>query len=149
MIEKDFIDRVPQYPGQVKIIPVEGKPNYYTMQRADFPLKEGTPMNKSTFDSMTKSRLTGRYYELAVTHTETDTEYGGTSYGTKYENAFTAEGMPSQWDKGQRITVYVPVMDDITVISNTLMGIVCNTILQSGKRYELCYNGTSFDAMEV
>lgn len=62
MKEKDFKDRIPTYPGRVEITPVEGKPNTYTMKRADEPTEEGTPIDKATFESIIQSRLTGRYY---------------------------------------------------------------------------------------
>lgn len=41
-------DRVPLYPGRVKLNPVSGQPNTYDMVRADQPTQEGTPLNKST-----------------------------------------------------------------------------------------------------
>ncbi len=41
-------DRVPKYPGRVKFIPVSGQTNVYTMERADQPTEEGTPINKAT-----------------------------------------------------------------------------------------------------
>lgn len=42
-------DRVPTYPGRVKLTPVSGQENTYDMERADEPTQEGTPLNKSTF----------------------------------------------------------------------------------------------------
>ena len=41
-------DRVPLYPGRVKLTPVSGQENTYDMVRADEPTQEGTPLNKST-----------------------------------------------------------------------------------------------------
>lgn len=41
-------DRVPLYPGRVKMIPVAGQANTYDMARADDPTQEGTPLNKAT-----------------------------------------------------------------------------------------------------
>lgn len=66
MIEKDFKDRVPTYPGRVKLIPVSGQANTYDMVRADSPTVEGTPLDKVTFESVVHSRLTGRYYILTA-----------------------------------------------------------------------------------
>ena len=59
-IEKTFQDRVPTYPGRVKLTHVGG--DLYDMERADEPVVEGTPIDKATFDSIVQSRLTGRYY---------------------------------------------------------------------------------------
>lgn len=41
-------DRVPRYPGRVKLTPVPGQANVYDMTRADSPTQEGDPINKST-----------------------------------------------------------------------------------------------------
>lgn len=40
-------DRVPLYPGRVKMIPVAGQTNTYDMTRADQPQQAGTPLNKA------------------------------------------------------------------------------------------------------
>lgn len=58
-------------------------------------------------------------------------------------------GVPLNWTKGQRITVSVPNYTEVGVEQNTLNGKTINTILQPLKRYELVYNGSSFDAKEV
>ena len=42
-------DRVPLYPGRVKLAPVPGQENIYDMTRADQPTEVGTPLNKNTF----------------------------------------------------------------------------------------------------
>lgn len=41
-------DRTPRYPGRVKLNPVSGQANVYDMSRADQPIEDGTPINKST-----------------------------------------------------------------------------------------------------
>lgn len=296
MIETNFKDRVPTYPGRVEIEPVEGAVNTYTMKRADEPTEEGTPLDKATFNSITQSRLTGRYYPLTVTREvymslpldgvlpsvggwtvdstgkvatksayrieassisvsdysvekavdgKTDTSWssadgtlhtftmqmpyqlkaatlrvslgragsstfkwqlrgsndkvnwtnltaeanfasevnisitspgdyvyyqmrfvlGSYSSGqsrayikeieldditiTYFQNVLTTEGMPATWTKGQRVTVQMPELSSYVTAANTFMGITCNTVLQSNKRYELVYNGSTFDAKEV
>lgn len=40
-------DRVPTYPGRVKLVPVSGQANTYDMIRADEPVVEGTLLNKA------------------------------------------------------------------------------------------------------
>lgn len=42
-------DRVPLYPGRVKLTPVSGQANTYDMVRADEPTQEGTQLSKATF----------------------------------------------------------------------------------------------------
>ena len=41
-------DRVPLYPGRVKLNPVAGQDNTFDMVRADEPIQPGTPLNKET-----------------------------------------------------------------------------------------------------
>ena len=41
-------DRTSMYPGRVKLVPVEGMANTYTLSWADEPQQEGTPLNKAT-----------------------------------------------------------------------------------------------------
>lgn len=41
-------DRIPKYPGRVKLTPVDEANHLYHMERADEPLVEGTPINKGT-----------------------------------------------------------------------------------------------------
>lgn len=70
---------------------------------------------------------------------------------TTYKNHFVlSKGIPSTWTIGQRIMVKVP--DSATTagaVENTLNGIKINTVLQASKRYELIYNGSTFDGKEV
>ena len=42
-------DRVPLYPGRVKLTPVSEQENTYDMVRADEPTQEGDPLSKATF----------------------------------------------------------------------------------------------------
>lgn len=51
-------DRVPLYPGRVKLTPVSGQANIYDMVRADSPTQEGTPLNK---DSLLKDSTAALY----------------------------------------------------------------------------------------
>lgn len=66
MQEKNILDRVPKYPGRILLTPVEGMPDTFLMTRADEPTEEGTPIDKSTLDGISKNRLTGRYYDLTA-----------------------------------------------------------------------------------
>lgn len=51
-------DRIPTYPGRVKLIPVAGQANTYDIVRADEPQQEGTPLNKATLlDDATAEKL--------------------------------------------------------------------------------------------
>lgn len=42
-------DRVPKYPGRVKLVPVTGQENTFDMLRADEPTQPGDPLSKATF----------------------------------------------------------------------------------------------------
>ena len=53
-------DRIPTYPGRVRMTPVQGQENVYDMERADEPTQVGTPLNKETLlDNDTVNRLNG------------------------------------------------------------------------------------------
>lgn len=67
MKEIDFKDRVPTYPGRVKLSPIAGAENTYKMERADEPIEQGTPIDKALYNSIVQSRLTGRFYEPTYT----------------------------------------------------------------------------------
>lgn len=293
MEEKNIVDRVPTYPGRIKLTPVSGTPDLFTMERADEPTAEGTPIDKATLDSIIKSRLTGRFYNLIPNLTLKDTTKGtttplpssgwtlngvvtatssiykvvassainseysvekavdgkdetswGSEYGTthtytiifpiainikkiglllgrsgdttgvnwtihasndgtswtqlysssnfatsattytltktgdysqykitfnvplaprvyistltipeweanSYTIDFITDKMPTNWDVGQRVTVQMPTYAAFVVGSNTFNGVKVNTILLSGRKYELRYNGSTFDAKEV
>lgn len=41
-------DRIPTYPGRVKMTLPDGSVQYVTLERADEPVQEGTPLNKET-----------------------------------------------------------------------------------------------------
>lgn len=45
-------NRVPTYPGRVKLLPVEGQTGIYTMTRADEPTEPGTAVNKALLDAI-------------------------------------------------------------------------------------------------
>ena len=49
-LKTPVVDRIPTYPGRVKLTPVSGSANTYDLTRADQPITEGTPINKALFD---------------------------------------------------------------------------------------------------
>lgn len=68
---------------------------------------------------------------------------------TTFTNTFTLANV-SSFQTGQRVLVETPTtVNPVAVVSNTLNGKGIDTILQPGKRYELVYNGTTFNAKEV
>lgn len=50
-------NRVPTKPGRIKLTDDSGNIKYYTMERADEPTTEGTPLNKATLFSATNEEL--------------------------------------------------------------------------------------------
>lgn len=56
-------DRVPLYPGRVKLVPVPGQENTYDMVRADQPTQEGTPLNVSTLLSNETAKKLGLIWD--------------------------------------------------------------------------------------
>lgn len=53
-------DRVPLYPGRVKMTPVAGQANTYDMVRADDPTQAGTPLNKASLLKDATAALFGK-----------------------------------------------------------------------------------------
>lgn len=289
MIEKNIVDRVPTKPGQIKLTPVSGAPDLFIMERADEPTVEGTPLDKTTLEGISKNRLTGRYYDLTATKVTLSSAGGAynplpiswtttaeeasngaysitasanvtslykafdgnnstywsnatkemwvqlnvpegitvskmkiaaiqpDSWGTtltiqgqtdngawatlsssglpgstslteytlnnpstyrayrlnivvytsaeirlyewqisnwssatyRYDYSISSNIAPLTWEKGQRITVFVPNVSIVGVTQNNFNGIKANTILQPNRYYELVYNGSTFDAKEV
>lgn len=68
-IKTPVLDRIPTYPGRVKLTPVGGQTNTYDMERADAPIEQGTPLNKNLLD------------QKAYTLTENVTVYVDASQG--------------------------------------------------------------------
>ena len=62
----DVKDRVSTYPGRVKLTKANGSSEYVTLERADAPTQEGTPINKVLFDSI-KSDVDGKVSKLGDT----------------------------------------------------------------------------------
>lgn len=42
-----MVDRVPTYPGRVRLVPVSGQSNIYDLTLADQPVQVGTPLSKA------------------------------------------------------------------------------------------------------
>ena len=93
------------------------------------------------------------YYKLSCTGAQFSVrEFELSEYTTKtFSNDYIIEqGVPLAWDIGQRITIETPnTASTMGVVNNTLNGVSINTILQPSLKYELVYNGTSFNAKEV
>ena len=107
-------NRVPTYPGRVKLTPVPGQADTYTMTRADEPTEPGTAVNKALLDAIGVHTLThsrsapGRFHALTGLNGATgalscqfkataafaagDTvKVDGTAYTVKLQNGETAE----------------------------------------------------------
>lgn len=52
-------DRVPAYPGRVKVTKEDGSVEFVTLERADDPTQVGTPLNKKTFLTDTTGKALG------------------------------------------------------------------------------------------
>lgn len=67
----EVVDRIPTYPGRVKLVPVAGQADTYDMVRADAPIEAGTPINKALFDGIatvieaTVHAVDNKLFELA------------------------------------------------------------------------------------
>ena len=87
-------DRIPTYPGRVKMIPVAGQANTYDMVRADDPIQVGTPLNKALFDSMQSyiydavQAISNKVFEFSQ-WAELSSLPDGTSFGLYENGVFT------------------------------------------------------------
>lgn len=66
-----------------------------------------------------------------------------------YSADYQSDEMPAVWDAGQRVTIGTTAVPKHSILANTFNGVAVNTILQPQKRYELIYNGSSFDVKEL
>ena len=76
-VNTPVVDRVPTYPGRVKLTPVSGQANVYDMTRADQPVEVGTPINKKLLDQ--KAYTLTKNVTLYVSPSGNDTTGNGTS----------------------------------------------------------------------
>ena len=117
-------------------------------------ITDETDYGTGSFDAPITTEKDYIYFQVNVIRGAASRAYikeidlGGASI-TYYRNKLTVEGAPATWDVGQRITIQMPTLPSYVTADNTFRGIACNAILQSGRRYELVYNGTSFDAKGV
>lgn len=65
-------NRMPTYPGRVKMTPVAGAANTFDMVRADEPLEEGTPINAVLFESIRNDvvALQANVSDLIISHAQ-------------------------------------------------------------------------------
>lgn len=63
-------DRIPTKPNRIRIVPENGDPFYAVWERADEPIKEGTPVNKYLFDSIDE----GGHFPNALDDIEIDAQ---------------------------------------------------------------------------
>lgn len=97
-----MLDRQPTKPGRIKLTDDSGNIKYYTMERADEPTTEGTPVNKATlFNSVNENRygceLPSKAFELLVHEWRVNVLASGWSTdknsGGYYTQTITVAGM--------------------------------------------------------
>ena len=99
-------DRVPTQPGRVKVTHTDGSTEYVTVERADNPTQEGTPLNKATlFTNSNENRfgceLPSEALDLiAKEWTVTISQSGWSSSQTNgyYTNRVTVSGMKAVYN---------------------------------------------------
>ena len=68
----EVTDRIPTYPGRVKLNPVSGQANTYDLVRADLPIAEGTPINKALLDNKAYTLTENTTVYVAKNGSDTD-----------------------------------------------------------------------------
>ena len=93
-------DRIPLYPGRVKLNPVSGQPNTFDLVRADQPTQEGTPLNKASLLKDTTAALFGLGADAVpddVLHLLSRFQSG---LGNEYVWAKISEQIQNEYDEG-------------------------------------------------
>lgn len=95
-------NRIPTKPNRIKLTDDSGNSQYYTMERADEPTVEGTPLNKATlFDSANSERyacgVPSEAFELLTKEWQVNVPASGWSADVNSEGYYTqtiaVEGM--------------------------------------------------------
>ena len=89
-----MLDRQPTKPGRIKLTDDSGNSQYYTMERADEPTVEGTPLNKATlFDSANSERyacgVPSEAFELLTKEWQVNVPASGWSADVNSEGYYT------------------------------------------------------------
>ena len=101
-LKTPVVDRIPTYPGRVKLTPVSGQTNTYDLVRADQPIEEGTPINKVLFDQKAYT-LTGDVTVYVAT-TGSDVTGDGTSAAPYATIQKALDSLP-KWLDGYTATI--------------------------------------------
>lgn len=75
---KDFMDRQPTQAGRRKITYADGSSEYVTVEMADEPTREGTPLNREAFMAVQGFQETDVKFNADGTIMETTAEGGNT-----------------------------------------------------------------------
>ena len=103
-LKTPVVDRIPTYPGRVKLTPVSGQTNTYDLVRADQPIEEGTHINKVLFDQKAYT-LTGDV-TLYVATTGSDVTGDGTSAAPYATIQKAVDSLP-KWMDGHTATISI------------------------------------------
>ena len=101
-LKTPVVDRIPTYPGRVKLTPVSGQTNTYDLVRADQPIEAGTPINKVLFDQKAYT-LTGDVTVYVAT-TGSDVTGDGTSAAPYATIQKALDSLP-KWLDGYTATI--------------------------------------------
>jgi hypothetical protein len=96
---KDFLDRIPTQAGRRKITHADGTSEYVTVEMADEPSVEGTPLNRAAFMALqgfsnenTTISKSGNVTTVTITH-----EDGGKTITTITKNSSTLSTVVSKY----------------------------------------------------
>lgn len=103
-LKTEVVDRVPTYPGRVRLVPVPDQTNMYDMTRADSPIAVGTPINKALFDQ--KAYTLTEDVTVYVSTAGSDTTGDGTS-SAPYATIQKAIDSIPKWMDGHMATISI------------------------------------------
>lgn len=128
----DVNDRVPLYPGRVKMTPVSGQTNVYDMVRADQPQKDGTPLTRNTFR---RTQADIRAYPIATGNSVTAGDVVDVADGEVTRSVVAEANVENVYYSGNPITSndVCRLNDNVSVISFNASNIaVCLVDNQTG-----------------
>ena len=103
---KFILDRVPQYPGRVQLVPVNGVANTYTLTRADDPTEVGTPVNQSLLNEIYGLADVTTVFNQDGSITETDPNSGVTMTTVFNQDGSITETMSNGVQTRSKTTVF-------------------------------------------
>lgn len=125
----EFVDRVPTYANRVKVTPEDGTAYYATVERADSPVTNGTPLNAETFNAM-QAEIKAAVVTLTVAGWDGDS--------APYSQTVTVDGMTDAWVPGVPVIAASSTMETNQAMQTALSCVSQITSAENALTF-ICY----------